>query len=267
MDLKKYEVFLRERELSENTIRAYTISAKCFFSEFDELSKPNLLAWKSMLYDNGMKPKSINVRLNAMGAYCDMIGHPEYRVKTMRVHQAQAVSNVISSEQYRALLNGLTRDKNFRWYYIVKLMATTGARVSELIRLTKRDFDVGYCDLWTKGKVRRIYIPSSFRTEAADHFANYSMSQTLVCKKDGAPMTTRGVSQMLRTFADRYSIDQKVMHPHSFRHFFAIHFLEQNGNLSLLADIMGHTSISTTAIYTRMTKEQQAMAVNSSVNW
>ena len=80
-------------------------------------------------------------------------------------------------------------------------------------------------------------------------------------------MTTHGVSQMLQNFAKRYGIDKKVMHPHSFRHFFAIHFLEQNGNLSLLADVMGHTSISTTAIYTRMTKEQQAMAVNNSVIW
>lgn len=185
MDLKPYEAFLREKELSENTIKAYTASAKFFFSEFDELNKPNLLAWKAMLYNNGMKPKSVNVRLNAMAAYCDMIGHPEFHVKTMRVHQAQAVSNVISSEQYQALLDGLAQDANLRWYYIVKLMATTGARVSELIRLTKRDFDNGYCDLWTKGKSRRIYIPDSFRTEAATHFADYSATQTLVCRKTG----------------------------------------------------------------------------------
>ena len=62
------------------------------------------------------------------------------KVKTMRVHQATAVSNVISEQDYKKLLDGLKNDGNMRWYYNIKLLASTGARVSEYVRLKKNRF-------------------------------------------------------------------------------------------------------------------------------
>lgn len=121
--------------------------------------------------------------------------------------------------------------------------------------------------MWTKGKIRRIYIPKSFLDETDGYYSSFGPDDFLAVGRNGGQITTRGVSQMLMTFAARYGIDKKVMHPHSFRHMFAVQFLRRNNNLSLLADVLGHSSVSTTAIYTRMTKEQQQDAVNKTINW
>lgn len=57
------------------------------------------------------------------------------------------------------------------------------------------------------------------------------------------------------------------MYPHSFRHFFAIEFLKRNSNIALLADLLGHQSVSVTQIYLRMSQEQQKDAIDKAVNW
>jgi len=265
--LNEFAAFLEGKELSQNTIAAYTTSMKQFFESHADISKKNALAWKREMQERGLSPKTINIRLNAYNTYCAMLGNNADSVKTMRVHQASAVSNVISEADYKKLLSGLAEDKNWRWYFGVKLLAMTGARISEYIRLKKSDFDRGYAEMWTKGKNRRIYIPDSFRKEAAEHYSDLESSDYLIRNRYGGQFTSRGVAEALQSLAERHDIDKKVMHPHSFRHLFAIEFLQRNSNLSLLADVMGHSSVSTTAIYTRMTQEQQISAVNNAVNW
>lgn len=265
--LSGFAAYLEEKELSRNTIDAYTTSMRQFFEAHGEVSKANALAWKRELQERGVSPKTVNVRLNAYNTYCTMTGNDGDKVKTVRVHQASAVENVISEGDYKKLLSGLAKDENWRWYFGVKLLAMTGARVSEYIRLKKSDFDRGYAEMWTKGKVRRIYIPDSFQKEAAEHYSGLDGGDYLMRNRYGGQITSRGVSGVLQGLAGKYGIDKKVMHPHSFRHLFAIEFLQRNSNLSLLADVMGHSSVSTTAIYTRMTQEQQISAVNSAVNW
>lgn len=265
--LNEFAAYLEEKELSKNTISSYTTSMKQFFESHSKVSKRDALAWKRELQERGLSPKTINIRLNAYNTYCAMLGNDADTIKTMRVHQASTVSNVISEADYKRLLSGLAEDKNWRWYFGVKLLAMTGARVSEYIRLKKADFDRGYAEMWTKGKIRRIYIPDSFRKEATEHYSQLESGDYLIQNRCGGQITSRGVSGVLQKFAVRYGIGKKVMHPHSFRHLFAIEFLQRNSNLSLLADVMGHSSVSTTAIYTRMTQEQQISAVNNVVNW
>ena len=80
-------------------------------------------------------------------------------------------------------------------------------------------------------------------------------------------MTTRGISEMLLKFSERYNIPRNVCHPHSFRHRFAINFLKNNNDISLLADLLGHSGVNTTMIYLRKSKEEQRTAIDSAVNW
>lgn len=238
-----------------------------FFMTFDEISKENGLEWKRELQRSGLNAKSINIKLNAFNSFCKMTFNDGAKLKTMRIHQSTAISNVISISDYNRLLDGLRNDQNIRWFFNVKLLSSTGARVSEYVQLRKADFLRGYSEMWTKGKLRRIYIPKLFRAESAEYYSKFAPNDFLAIGRTGKQLTTRGVSQMLKTFATRYDIDEKVMHPHSFRHMFAIEFLRKNGNISLLSDILGHSSVSTTAIYTRMTKEQQQAEVDRAIDW
>ena len=83
----------------------------------------------------------------------------------------------------------------------------------------------------------------------------------------GEQITTRGIAQQLTNYANKYGINKKVMHPHSFRHFFAIEFLKRDNDIALLADLMGHSSIKTTAIYLRLSKQQQIERLNKAMNF
>lgn len=265
--ITEFRKHLLDKELSENTIKSYIASMEQYFSAHASVTKKDGLDWKKEMQEKGLSAKTVNIRLNAYNSFCDMQGRDDCKCKTLKVHQATTVSNVISVKDYKRLLEQLKQDGNMRWYFGIKMLATTGARVSEFVRLKKSDFDRGYAELWTKGKIRRIYVPEHFRCEAAEYYNGLDSSSFLITNRHGGQITTRGVSQALRSFSDRYGIDKKVMHPHSFRHMFAVEFLKRNNNLSLLADVMGHSSVSTTAIYTRLTKEQQISAVNSSVTW
>ncbi len=266
-ELADYRTKLTERELSQNTIDEYLLCMRLFFRRYPAANRENAAEWKQAMLAAGQKPRGINVKLNAYNTYCDVCGLPAEKIRTVRVHQSTVIENVISEREYARLLDGLRSDRNDLWYYRIRLLAVTGARVSEYVRLTKADFDRGYAEMWTKGKIRRIYIPASFRREARAHYAHLPAAGRLCGRRNGEPITTGSVRSMLRVCADRYGIDRRVMHPHAFRHLFAIEFLQKNSNLSLLADVMGHSNIATTAIYTRLTREQQNKAVNDVVTW
>ena len=155
------------------------------------------------------------------------------------------------------------------WYFVVWYLAATGARVSELIQIKIEHIELGYFDLYTKGgKLRRLYIPKRLRTETltwleeTNRFSGY-----LFLNRYGDRITTRGISQQLKNYADKYGIDKKVVYPHSFRHRYAKNFLEKFNDIALLADLMGHESIETTRIYLRRTASEQQAIVDKVVTW
>lgn len=205
--LTHFEEYLRNRELSQNTILNYLISMRQFFQMFSEVSKENGIKFKGHLQSRKAKPSTINMRINAFNTYCKMLGEGQNRVKTIPVHQETTVNNVISRKDYQRLLEELRKDGNHRWYFTVKILAMTGARVSEAVRITKEDFDVGCAEMWTKGKIRRIYIPLKFRLEAAAFYAKLDGKELLIRNKRGGAISTRGVAYMLQSFAKRYQID------------------------------------------------------------
>lgn len=150
---------------------------------------------------------------------------------------------------------------------VVWYLAATGARVSELIQIKIEHVELGYFDLYTKGgKLRRLYIPKKLRTETIEWLEETNRSSGyLFLNRYGERITTRGISQQLKNYADKYGLDKKVVYPHSFRHRYAKNFLEKYNDIALLADLMGHESIETTRIYLRRTaSEQQALVVESS---
>jgi site-specific recombinase XerD len=83
----------------------------------------------------------------------------------------------------------------------------------------------------------------------------------------GKQITTRGISQQLKSIAINNGVNTKVVYPHSFRHRFAKNFLEKFNDIALLADLMGHESIETTRIYLRRTAGEQKEIVDKFITW
>lgn len=236
-----------------------------FFLKYDELSKKNMICFKRYLIDN-FSPKTAANRCIAMNQYCKFMGKPECTVKSIKTPKKTTVENVITKEQYEKMVSGLKADGNEKGYWMVTFFAKTGARVSELVRMDKESLETGVFELWTKGKIRRILIPDSIIEESREYFKGVTTS-LLFPSKHGGQMTTRGVAENIKRWAKKYDIPQEVAHPHSFRHLFAVEFLKRNKDISMLADLLGHESVDTTAIYLKMSSEKQRETFNKAVDW
>lgn len=268
-EIEAFRRYLTDLERSPNTVNTYICSVRIFFRRYQEINKENMLDFKRWQLEQ-WKPKTANNRVAALNRFCMFLGHAEYCVKGIRIHQSTSVENVISIAEYRRLLAGLKRDGNERGYWLVSFLAHTGARVSEFVRLTRDGLTVGYCEMWTKGKVRRIYIPQSLIRKSRKYFQQYFQetdTDLLFVNRYGKALSSRGVDASIRHWAKKYGIRKEVAHPHAFRHLFAIEFLKKNSNLALLADLMGHSSVSTTSIYLKLSRDEQMRQFNEASDW
>jgi len=248
----QFESHLRKNGLSENTIISYIWTVDYFLSKYEEINKENLLKYKGYLLEQ-FKPKTVNLRIQAMNKYLEFLGESSFQLKFVKVQQKSFLENVISNADYTFLKNSLKKDGNIEWYFVVWYLAATGARVSELIQIKVEHVQSGYFDLYTKGgKLRRLYIPKKLRSETLEWLEKMKKcSGYLFINRFGDRITTRGISQQLKNYGKKYGLDTKVVYPHSFRHRFAKNFLEKYNDIALLADLMGHESIETTRIYLR----------------
>ena len=260
--------FLAKQNLSKNTISAYQIAISGFQNFCEDVTKKNLLLYKTYLIEN-FKAKSVNLKIQAINRYLEYIGKPNLRLKFIKVQQRLFLENVISDADYVFFKKKLKKEQNLEWYFVVRFLCATGARVSELIKIKVEHVKLGYIDLYAKGgKVRRIYIPITLRKETIKWLEEQNLESGYIFRnRFGERITTRGISQQLKNFATKFGIEPKVVYPHSFRHRFAKNFLEKYNDIALLADLMGHESIETTRIYLRKTASEQQQIVDKIVTW
>ena len=267
MDVE-FEGFLRRSNLADNTIKAYVYAVKQYCGRYDKVTKSNLQKYKLFLLEN-YKPKTVNLRIRAVNCYLEAIGKEKLALSSVKVQQKTYLENVISDADYMYFKECLRRDGEWFWYFVIRFMAATGARVSELVQIKAEHVQTGYLDLYSKGgKIRRIYIPSALREEAMQWIKYRGIeSGFLFLNRSGDRITTRGIAGQLKKSAARYGIPVEVVYPHSFRHRFAKNFLEKFSDIALLADLMGHESIETTRIYLRRTSSEQQQIVDQVVDW
>ena len=158
MNIENFGTYLRQGNMAENTIAAYLYAVKEYYSRHKELNKRNLLVYKTYLIEK-FKPKTVNLRIQAMNKYLDYMNKSRLRLKSVKVQQRSYLENVISNADYAFLKNKLKKEENQEWYFVVRFLAATGARVSELIQMKVEHVQIGYFDIYTKGgKIRRIYF-------------------------------------------------------------------------------------------------------------
>ena len=266
--LDEFEKKLRRENLSENTISSYMLTIRMYNQLSGEITKQSLLAFKGYLMET-YKPKTVNLRIQAINKYLEFIKKEKLRLSPVRIQQKNFLENVISDADYKFLKNSLKKDGNWEWYFVVRYLAATGARVSELIQIKVEHVFKGYFDLYSKGgKLRRLYIPVKLKKETEIWLQEKGISSGyLFLNRFGERITVRGISQQLKNYAYKYGLNPKVVYPHSFRHRFAKNFLEKYNDISLLADLMGHESIETTRIYLRKTASEQQEIVDKIVTW
>ena len=266
---KTFQNYLIENNLSKNTIASYLFTTTQFGKKYDldQITKKDLLSYKLYLIEN-YRPQTVNLRIRAINCYLEYIQKEKLKLTTVKVQSKSYLENVISEADYEYLKKKLKKDDLF-WYFVIRFLAATGARVSELVQIKAEHIKIGYLDLYSKGgKLRRIYIPVKLQQEAIKWLEGRNLTTGFIfLNRFGERITTRGISGQLKKIAERYGIDKKVIYPHSFRHRFAKNFLSKFNDISLLADLMGHESIETTRIYLRRTSTEQQKIVDEVIDW
>lgn len=168
---KQFTEWLTDRELSQSTIDSYGYTIRDFFEKYPELTKKNLIDYKNYLI-RCWNPKTVNLRITALNQYCVFAGKSDLKLKKIKVQAMTSVENVISRAEYESLIAGLLKDKNMKGYFMIKFLAKTGARCSEFIQFKKSDLEHGYCEIWTKGKIRRINFPDAIKEKTDDQEIN-----------------------------------------------------------------------------------------------
>jgi len=111
MNIENFETYLRQGNMAENTIAAYLYAVKEYYSRHKELNKRNLLVYKTYLIEK-FKPKTVNLRIQAMNKYLDSMGKSRLRLKSVKVQQRSYLENVISNADYAFLKNKLKKEEN-----------------------------------------------------------------------------------------------------------------------------------------------------------
>lgn len=242
--------YLLTRNLADETLRAYTYAVRQYFTYYRDITYPNLKLYKIFLLEH-YKPQTINQRIRALNAYLDFKKLYPGHLPMVKIQQKTSLDHMISEADYEYLKRCLLRDERYTYYFLIRFMAATGVRVSEVIQFQAEDIFSGYKDIYSKGnKVRRIYIPQSLRTDTLKWLSFLHKSHgPIFLNRFGSPISPGGIRSQLKTIALSYHMTPEMVHPHAFRHRFAKSFIEKCGDISLLADLLGHDSIETTRGY------------------
>lgn len=265
--IKTYALALEKQGCSAKTVNIYSKAVSQYFSLYPDLSAEQLKSYRTYLIET-YQTSTVNTRISGLNRFLSFLydsgklASLPRRLPRVKEQTKNYMDNVISKQDYEKLKRNLKKDGNLYWYFVVRFLGATGARISELLQIKIEDLKMGYLDLYSKGgKLRRLYFPKILCQEALPYFLGRGIdSGFLFLNQRGNLITARGVEQQLKKLAVRYHIDPDTVYPHSFRHRFAKNFLKRFNDISLLADLMGHDSIETTRLYlTRSSKEQKAL--------
>lgn len=266
--LKAFEQHLEFENKSPHTVRAYLFTLRQFYELYPALNSENLLLYKCYLIDH-YKAQTVNLRIRAINAYSEFINSSYPKMLMVRHSRKSFLENVISQADYEYLKNRLFQDEEMTYYFAVWIMAATGLRISELLKLQVEDIRRGFINISSKGnRFRRVYIPQTLCQSCMKWLKESNRTKgSVFLNRSGNPITPSGIRSQLQHFASVYNLNPSVVHPHSFRHLFAKNFIDQCNDIAMLSDILGHQSIATTRIYLQRSSTEQQVLFNQIVDW
>lgn len=264
-ELKGYAEYLFRRELAEGTIDIYVREARklIVFLGKRQISKEEMIRYKGDLVKRKIRTSTRNLYIVAANSYIKYLGYESCGVRTERIQKRHSLSNILSGEDAGKMLSTARREGREKYYYIMRTLCLTGMRIGELPFLTVEKLAKGRFTVENKGKARDIYLPDRLVEELYGYCGTMGiMSGTVFLGKKGKPIHRTSVYKAFIKLAAESGVPCEKAHPHSFRHLFAMTYMKQYGNLTELADILGHSSLETTRIYTLTTAEEKRRRLN-----
>ncbi len=256
----------QDEDYSPHTLEIYSFSIKKYFEYANEVSVDNYKRFVRMLEDEGLSPRTIRLRITALERFSKWMKKP-IELKRPKFKKELNTENVPTEAEYNRLLEYLKTCPNRDRYFFIKILATTGARVSEFFQFKWEDILSGEVTLKGKGnKYRRFFFSRQLQAEVKAYVKESHKTGYVAVGKCGR-LAQRSLCQSMKDWGDKCGIDRSKMHPHAFRHFFAKMYLKKNNDVVQLADLLGHGSIDTTRIYLQKSYDEQKKEFNRSVVW
>ena len=286
--LKDYQNYLRlERGLSENSIINYSLDVKKLMRwlETNEIEiSPIAISEETLqqfIYDVAKKvnPRSQSRLISGLKGFFNYLIFEDYR-KTNPLELIDSpklgrkLPDTLALEEIDALINAidLSSKQGERNRAILETLYGCGLRVSELTNLKISDlfFDEGFIKVTGKGDKQRLvpigpttekYI-NIYRKEIRVHQEIHPLAKdTVFLNQHGKPLTRAMIFTIVKRLAEKAGI-RKTISPHTFRHSFATHLLENGADLRAIQQMLGHESITTTEIYTHIDRKHLTEVIN-----
>ena len=255
--IQAFRIHLIEEEKASATIEKYMHDVMVFAEWLGErdLEKTVILAYKAELCENHA-PASVNAALVSLNQFFVFCGLHDLRVKNLKI-QRQMFANSdkeLSKTEYERLLTAARSKKNERLYLLMQTICSTGIRVSELRFVTVEAVERGIAEINCKGKRRQVFLPKELRKMLGRYIREQNRkSGAVFVTKNGNPLDRSNIWSDMKKLCKSAGVSEKKVFPHNLRHLFARTFYSLQKDVVRLADILGHSSINTTRIYTMET--------------
>jgi len=283
-DINEYLVFVSQvKNLSENTTKSYERDLKKLYLFLEKLNVTNYSdireeicsAWIGDLYSQNNKPKSIQRHLSSAKGFFrflkknNLISSSPFELVTAP-KSSNTLPDVLSPEDVEQLLNFKPSNTiEIRDMAIVELMYSSGLRVSETVNINISDFEenMSFLRVIGKGSKTRLVPMGRFAVNAINNWLNErekisNNTDALFLNSKGSRLSVRSIQLRLKKMAIKQGLPP--VHPHMLRHSFATHMLESSGDLRTIQELLGHSSLSTTQIYTKLDYQHLAKIYDKS---
>ena len=275
--LADYRSFLRfERSMSPNTIEGYSRDVSALFdwlreagvAKSEDASGDDLCRYVGFLAGSGISKRSQARAISSIKSFYDFLGR-EGRIDSSPCDALDApkmqqyLPTVLSVEEVEAIIGSvdLSKQEGHRNKAMLEMLYSCGLRVSELVSLKISDlfFDEGFIRVTGKGSKQRLVPVGEYAVKAVNLYLDQrrtlpvarGFEDILFLNRRGKPLTRQMVFTIVNEQAAAAGISKKIS-PHTFRHSFATHLVENGADLRVVQQMLGHESILTTEIYTHI---------------
>lgn len=253
--LEPFRQHLIEEERARATVEKYDRDIRFFLKYLppgQELDKEAVLQYKQILSER-YKTASANSMLAALNHFLEFVGKRECQIKLFKVQRAtfRKKEKELSREEYRRLVMAAREKGNERLSFLIQTICSTGIRVSEHRFITKESLDSGSVCIHNKGKERTIFLPKELRQELRKYCKRNGIhSGPVFVTRSGKPVNRCNIWSEMKELCESARVNPEKVFPHNLRHLFALTYYRLQKDIVHLADILGHSSIENTRIYT-----------------
>ena len=258
--LKKLETELKLRGFSERTVDTYVRHNRLFLEALkkqpEEVTEDDVKNYMAdLMAVKKLSGKTVSLKKSALKfLYDEMMKKNIVNIKTPKT--SKQIPEVLSREEIKKLIDAAPTSKT---RLVIKLLYSTGLRVSELVNLKIKDFNLEDKSGWVrkgKGSKDRFFTLSPLLIDELNQYiSTLDQSKEYLFPGKNNTLSPRNIQKLLEKSAEKAGINRQVS-PHKLRHSFATHLLDSGVDIRVIQVLLGHSSISTTQIYTQVSNTQ-----------